>query len=340
MTAKIAINGYGTIGKRVALAVKAQKDMKVVGVVKTRPTFEAWTAVENGFKLYTPSKSVAAMEEAGLAVAGTQEELIEEADLVVDATPGKIGDEMAALYRSLGKKAIFQGGEEHELCGTSFNAYSNYSEALGKDLVRVVSCNTTGLARTLYPLWEAGYVRGVLATMVRRAADPGDSKKGPINAIEPSLKVPSHHGPDVQTVIPGLPISTVAVKVPTTLMHLHSVAVELKKNVKPETIIDRWSPLRRIMLIDGSKGLPSTAQVMEMARDMGRPFSDLWEIAVWRDGVHVKDGVLYYFQAVHQESDVIPENVDCIRAMLQMETDPQRSIDETDRRMGVGVRRR
>ena len=340
MTAKIAINGYGTIGKRVAHAVKAQKDMRVVGVVKTRPTFEAWSAVESGFRLFAPSGSVAAMEEAGLEVSGTQEELVDEADLVVDATPGKIGKDMAAIYRSKGKKAIFQGGEKHALCGVSFNAYANYGDALGKDAVRVVSCNTTGLARTLHPLWEEGLVSKVLATMVRRSADPGDSKKGPINAIEPSLDVPSHHGPDVQTVIPGLPISTVAVKVPTTIMHLHAVAVELKREITPEGALELWAPLRRIILIDGWKGMSSTAQVMEMARDMGRPFSDLWEIAVWRDGVHVQDGVLYYFQAVHQESDVIPENVDCIRAMLQIETDGRKSIDATDRAMGVGVRRR
>ena len=37
----VAINGYGTIGKRVADAVAAQDDMKVVGVSKTRPNYEA-----------------------------------------------------------------------------------------------------------------------------------------------------------------------------------------------------------------------------------------------------------------------------------------------------------
>ena len=42
----VAINGFGTIGKRVADAVAAQDDMKVIGVSKTRPNFEAKTAVE------------------------------------------------------------------------------------------------------------------------------------------------------------------------------------------------------------------------------------------------------------------------------------------------------
>ena len=45
----VAINGYGTIGKRVADAVAAQEDMEVIGVSKTRPSFEAKTAVDIKF---------------------------------------------------------------------------------------------------------------------------------------------------------------------------------------------------------------------------------------------------------------------------------------------------
>ena len=49
----VAINGYGTIGKRVADAVAAQDDMKIIGVSKTRPNYEARTAVEEkGYPLY------------------------------------------------------------------------------------------------------------------------------------------------------------------------------------------------------------------------------------------------------------------------------------------------
>ena len=65
-------------------------------------------------------------------------------DVVVDATPKRIGPRKAA-YERAGVKAIFQGGEKHELAGVSFVAQANYGEALGRDPVRVVSCNTTGI---------------------------------------------------------------------------------------------------------------------------------------------------------------------------------------------------
>ena len=40
---------------------------------------------------------------------------------------------------------------------------------------------------------------------------------------------------------------------------------------------------------------------------------------------------LYYFQAIHQESDVIPENVDAIRAMMDIEKDWMISVEKTDK---------
>ena len=49
---KVAINGYGTIGKRVADAVAAQPDMKVIGVSKTKPSHEAFIAISRGYPLY------------------------------------------------------------------------------------------------------------------------------------------------------------------------------------------------------------------------------------------------------------------------------------------------
>ena len=52
MVVKVAINGYGTIGKRVADAIDAQDDMEIVGVTKTRPSFGCDLAVRKGYPLY------------------------------------------------------------------------------------------------------------------------------------------------------------------------------------------------------------------------------------------------------------------------------------------------
>jgi len=333
---KVGINGYGTIGKRAATAIGAQEDMEVVGVTKTRPTYEATVANDLGIPLYVPDDAaIETFRKAGIKVAGTIKELYKKVDIMIDCTPGDVAESYKKEYTDAGIKAIFQGGEDHSLTGISFNASANYKESWGAQFSRVVSCNTTGLIRTLYPLDKKFKIKEVFATLIRRSADPNDSKKGPINAIEPSLSIPTHHGPDVQSIMPWLNIQTMAVKVPTTLMHLHTVTVKLEKDITTEDVITLWKKTPRVRLVRGKSGVKSTAQIMELARDTGRSRGDMYEIIVWEDGVKVVGRTLYYYQAVHQESDVIPEIVDCIRSMCKLEEDATASVKRTDKAMGI-----
>jgi glyceraldehyde-3-phosphate dehydrogenase (NAD(P)) len=333
---KIAINGYGTIGKRVADAVDAQEDMEVVGVTKTSPSFGCNLAIKKGFPLYCTSdetKRISAFSESRFECRGGLSNLLSIADVVIDCSPGKVGEENLSKYRSAGVKYIFQGGEKHELTGLSYTSSANHAENLNAEGTRVVSCNTTGLARTLVPLYDHCGSLSVECTMIRRAADPGDSKKGPINAIKPVLKVPSHHGPDVMTVKPEIIINSLAVAVPTTIMHVHAIVANLPEGhgLTTESTVDLWKETPRVVVMHGEGNrLTTTAEVMEMARDIGRKWGDLHEIFVWEDGTKLVGNRLYYFQAIHQESDVIPENVDCIRALMGMESDWRSSVAKTD----------
>ncbi|MHB8101776.1 MAG: type II glyceraldehyde-3-phosphate dehydrogenase [Methanosarcina sp.] len=332
--AKIAVNGYGTIGKRVADAVRAQDDMEVIGISKTKPNYEAAVGHELGYDIYCPAENVGAFEKAGMPAAGTIEEMIEKADLVVDCTPGGIGEGNKPLYQKAGVKAIWQGGESHTLTGFSFNAASNYDKALGRDLVRVVSCNTTGLCRVISPIDRELGVKKVRVTIARRAADPNDIKKGPINAIvlDP-VKLPSHHGPDVMSVLPQINITSTALKIPTTLMHMHVVNMEVNTDCTAETIKKIFSSQSRIRFV--GQGITSTAEIMEVARDIKRPRNDMWENCIWPESITVNEKELYFFQAIHQESIVVPENVDAIRAMMELESDGAKSIEKTNKAIGL-----
>ena len=332
--AKIAVNGYGTIGKRVADAVQAQDDMEIIGISKTKPNYEAAVAHQLGYDIYAPAENVGAFEKAGMPAAGTIEEMIEKADLVVDCTPGGVGEGNKPLYQKAGVKAIWQGGESHPLAGFSFNAASNYEGALGRDLVRVVSCNTTGLCRVISPIDRELGIKKVRVTLARRAADPNDAKKGPINAIVPDpIKLPSHHGPDVKSVLPQIDITTAALKIPTTLMHVHTVNMEVNTDCTAEDIKKIFGSQSRIRFV--GQGMSSTAEIIEFARDIRRPRNDMWENCIWAESITVHEKELYFFQAIHQESIVVPENVDAIRAMMELESDGAKSIEKTNKAIGL-----
>ncbi len=334
---KVGINGYGTIGRRVAFAVMQQPDMVVSGIVKTKPDYISEIA-SSTYKIFVPDRSyIDAFDRAGIKVSGTVEDLTGDSDVIVDATPEGQGEKNKGIYVKAGKKAVFEGGEDASIADASFNAYSDYNNAIGKNYVRVVSCNTTAMARTLFPLKEKFGIRSVSATLIRRATDQNDSKKGPINAVEPSIKIPSHHAPDLKTVMPGLDVSTVAVKVPTTLMHVHVIDAEINNEPSRDDIISAWDGYNRIIGINSNNGIVSTAQVMDLAREIGRDRSDLYEIAVWIGSVTVDGKHVRYIQAVHQESDVIPENIDAIRAMFEL-SDRDKSIEITDRSLKITKR--
>src|SRR5579863_1647270 len=103
MAVRVAVNGYGTIGKRVADAVARQPDLELVGIAKTRPNFEAGRAVAKGYKVFIAGGgSKDAFDAAGVPTAGRAEDLIRSVDVVVDAAPDKVGRENSKLYRDAG----------------------------------------------------------------------------------------------------------------------------------------------------------------------------------------------------------------------------------------------
>ena len=333
---KVAINGYGTIGKRVADAVAAQKDMKVIGVSKTRPNAEAFVAKQRGYPLYIADISKkAAFEKVGLSVVGSVEDMCKAADIIVDATPGDVGATNKPLYEKLGKKALWQGGEEHEIAGFSFNSSCNYKDAIGRQFVRVVSCNTTGLCRIIHAIDKEYGVAHVHAIMIRRGSDPGEIKKGPIDAIvlDP-VSVPSHHGPDVLSVLPHISIVTMAMIVPTTMMHMHAIRITTKKDITKERVIELVKNHPRMGLIKKSAGIRSTAELKEFAMDLGRQRADLYENCIFEDSIYANKTDLCFFQAIHQEADVVVENVDAIRAMMGGQKDGAASIKSTNDALG------
>lgn len=327
---KIGVFGYGTIGKRVADAVKLQKDMELVGVTGNTYNFRMEVANMEKIKIFTVADDKDFLAN-GIKPEGTVNDLMQACDVIVDCTPKKIGRENKEKYYIPNKvKAILQGGEKQDVGECSFVAQCNYKEALNKDYVRVVSCNTTGLSRTLNAIDNKFGIVDVCATMIRRGADPGDIFHGPINAVVPVLEMPSHHGPDVKTVLKDMEIFTTALSVSSTLMHVHTLTCEMKKPVKAEDVVDVLKNTRRVRIVRNAERVRSTAEIMELAKDLGAKRGDMHDICIWEEAVGTHNSKLFFMQAIHQESDVVPENIDCIRAMMGFE-DAEKSMDMTDK---------
>lgn len=336
---RVALNGYGVIGKRVADAVACQDDMEIVGIADIATDWRLRIAAQKGFKLFASQESsVDAMRKAGFDITGTLDTLLGGADIVVDCTPKRVGAKNAERYREFNIKFIVQGGEKHEVTGHSFVAEASYAGALGRQSTRVVSCNTTSVVRTLTALKHAGLLHRARGTLLRRATDPWESHKGGImNTLVPEDEIPSHQGPDAQTVDPELDVVTMAVMVPETLAHLHYWAVQLTRKASKEEVIDAFRSSPRIGLIRMSDGLTAINTVKELMADVGRPRDNLYEVALWEDLVTVQGDEAFYAYMVDNQAIVIPETIDAIRAITGQEKKANNSISKTNAALGIGT---
>ena len=336
---RVAVNGYGVIGKRVAAAVVRQEDMSLAGVSDVVTDWRARMVTRNGFHPFgATSEHASAMRAVGLEVTGTLDDLLGQADVVVDCTPKRVAAKNVELYRRRGLKFILQGGEKHEATGHSFVAEANYASALDRDATRVVSCNTTSIVRTLSALKRAGLLRRARGTLLRRATDPWEShESGIMNTLVPEPEIPSHQGPDAQSVDPNLDVVTMAVKVPETLAHLHYWSVQMTRPASKEEVLDAFRASSRIALIRTSDGLVALNTVKELMADRGRPHDNLYEVALWADMLRVQADELFYAYMFYNQAIVIPETIDAVRALTGTVKDASESIARTNAALGIGT---
>ncbi len=332
---RVAVVGYGVIGKRVADAVAAQPDMELTGICDVSTDHRIRVAVGRGFSLFAPTDSErASMQAAGLQLDGVLADLLAEVDVAIDCTPKRVAASNREAYRAAGVRSIFQGGEPHDLTGHSFVAQANFGSARGLPSTRVVSCNTTATVRVLHALSPLGITRA-RGVLIRRATDPWESHLGGImNTIVPELHIPSHQAVDAQTILAEMDIVTMACKVSQTLSHLHYWWLDVERSGDREQVVDLLVRAPRIALLKASAGLGALNAVLELTRDLGRPRGDLWEVGLWEDVLHVAGSEVFLCHQVDNQAIVVPENIDAVRALMDV-CDGPTSIERTDAALGV-----
>jgi glyceraldehyde-3-phosphate dehydrogenase (NAD(P)) len=337
---RVAINGYGVIGRRVADAVALQPDMELVGISEVSTNWRTKIATQKKFPVYAAnSEAKSEFKNAGISIDGELSDLLRKAQVVIDCAPKKVGAENVKKYQDAKIKFILQGGEKHSVTGHSFVAESNYEQTLGRQSTRVVSCNTTSIVRTLTALKKGGLLKKARGTLLRRATDPWESHLGGImNTLVPEESIPSHQGPDAQSVDPDLDVITMAVKVPETTAHVHFWNVQLTRDAKSEEVLAAFQNSSRIAFVKMSDGLTAINTVKELMIELGRSRENLYEVALWEDLVKVKGDEVFYAYMVDNQAIVIPETIDVIRALDGRVRSGSASIELTNSTLGVRSR--
>lgn len=102
---RVAVNGYGVIGRRLVDAVTLQEDMEMVGIADIVGDYRLRRAQSRGLPIYASlSEKQDEMREAGIDVRGTLKDVLKEAEVVMDCTPKGIDARNKPAYESANVK--------------------------------------------------------------------------------------------------------------------------------------------------------------------------------------------------------------------------------------------
>lgn len=346
---KVAVAGYGVIGQRLADGVALQGDMEIIGIADLAPTLSIRALAEKDmigannvkYNLYLVSGAdKAAFDALDIPVAGSFDEMVQKADIILDSAPGGVGVKNKEVYKKYGKKAIFQGGEKNEVADVFFHGYANYEKGVGADYLKLTSCNTTGLIRTVDALDKEFGLDHVAITIIRRVADPGDYHRGLTNALQMD-KAPSHQAVDLMTIMPHIEATGILVHTPVTHGHIITIVATPKTGkITKEAALKCFEKHPRIRVVSIDEGFKGNASFFRYARDLGNRRGDLYEVGLWRDAIVETGNAIMYAINIPQESVTIPESIDAIRAAMSMQKTGAEGTEKTNKYLSIGKRKK
>lgn len=338
---RVGVAGYGVIGQRLADGVALQGDMELIGVADLAPTLAIRALKEKGmpYDLYlVEGADKSKFDALNIPIAGSFKDLIGKVDIMLDSSPGGVGAKNKELYAAKGVKAIFQGGEKNSVADVFFHGYANYEKGLNQDYLKLTSCNTTGLIRSVDCLdRECGGVDGVAITIIRRVADPGDYHRGLTNALQID-KAPSHQAVDLMTIMPHVEATGILVHTPVTHGHIITVLARGKNKITKEMALNAFRKHPRIRVVSMEDGFLGNASFFRYARDLGNTRGDMYEIGLWEESIVEYGEHVMFAINIPQESVTIPETIDAVRAATGMQKTREEGTAETNRYLKCMVR--
>ncbi len=334
---KVGVAGFGVIGQRLADGVARQEDMELVGVADVAPTLAVRALAERGmpYRMFAAAPGTEEILSAGgIPVSGGFDDLLGDVDIMLDAAPGGIGAKNKGKYVAAGLKAVFQGGEAGEVADVFFHGYANYDKGVGKDYLKLTSCNTTGLIRAVDAIDKAVGVEKIAITIIRRIADPGDTHRGIVDSLmmEP---IPNHQAVDLMEIMPHVDATGLLVHTPITHGHIITIVATPKQGISKDEAIDVFRAHPRVRSVKIADGFTTNTSLFNYARFLGNPRGDMFEIGLFEETVgHSGDDLMFAIN-IPQESVTIPETIDAIRAAMPMQTDQAEAVGLTNQYLGM-----
>jgi glyceraldehyde-3-phosphate dehydrogenase (NAD(P)) len=323
---RVAVLGMGIIGRRLVDGISAQPDMDLSGIaVRSLSSAVCENPHYPYFASGTPGQN--ALAEGGIDSRGDLSSLLAESDVIIDCGQAGTGARRYDTYRAAGVKAIFCGGERKPELGPLVNSHLNYDVGQEVNSLRLLSCNTTALARVTASL-DASDVSEVVATILRCTGEDDSTK--PHGAVV--LPGTSHHAADLRSVLRDVYVDSTAVTVPMSAGHVVHARVKLLRAATHSDILNRLELSARTTVHPTGESLDTAAIAASTPTSSRRP-SCRYEVVV-RLEPSVEQREVVAWLSLDHAAITIPETIDAIRAICGgSDADEARAL--TDAALGI-----
>ena len=140
------------------------------------------------------------------------------------------------------------------------------------------------------------------------------------------------------TIMPHINATGILVHTPVTHGHIITVLATAKdgRKITREEAIEAFRAHPRIRTVTIDEGFKGNASFFKYARDLGNRRADLYEIGLWEDSVVESGNDIMFAIHIPQESVTIPETIDGVRAVMQMQPTSAEATAATNKNLNIG----
>lgn len=324
---RVAVLGMGVIGQRLTAAIAVQPDMALSGVAVRSVTASVLARPELPYFRST-NTAADALVSNNIQPRGALDDLLAASDVIVDCGQAGTGVERAAIYRRAGIKAIYCGGERSGELGPLVHSALNHDLARHAPSLRLLSCNTTSLARLVGCLQDD--LGAVEATILRCAPNNQSAPTAPLGVVVHAGS--SHHAADLASMLNDVTVNATAVSVPMSAGHVIHARLGFRRALAYDDVSAALALSPRIRLHDPDEALDTAAIAPALTASPNGP-ACRYQISVRVQPCEDAAEVVAWLSLDHA-AITIPEAVDAIRGICgEAEADVARSL--TDAALGI-----
>ena len=141
---------------------------------------------------------------------------------------------------------------------------------------------------------------------------------------------------DLMRIMPHVDATGLLVHTPVTHGHIITIVATPKKKVTKEEIVESFREHPRMRVVRIEDGFNSNTAMFQYGRYLGKPRGDLYEIAVFEETIGFSGDDIMFAINIPQESVVVPETMDAIRAAIPMQKERLEGLALTNQYLGMG----